>query len=312
MENSSPEASELNQEAPGPQGVGYDTKEDTRSTDEQSREFVNHLAAIRQSIPEFNGCSLSPNDFIDFCRKTDEYVSLAKLPPKMVIQFIVSRLRELAAYWFETHAKEHPEIRNDWDALKGALRERFFTKEIQQMQMNRVLSLRQNNGDIHKFVNEFLKESMPLESMEDSVKVGIFLAALDKELRESIEVSAANIQNFNLVTQAAIRLGSKLNITSERNTGSAYYVSQKRGMERYPRRMNKLPGRCWLCHRPGHHARNCRSRDQFDGQMNAQRRHGDSRNRRDMPEEANLTTESNKSENDEENRESTSKVTHSR
>lgn len=232
----------------------------------QSREFRDHLNAIRLAVPEFDGNSASPNNFIEFCRKTEEYVNLANLPSKLVLQFVSTRLKGLASHWLFLYSNEHPEVKSSWESLKKALFDRFYPQEAQQQQLNHLMNLRQNGKPIQVFVEEFSQEAVIVEGLNDMLKVSLFLAAVDQNVRQQIEISAANLKSFSAATMAAIRLGKNGN---ELRTNEVALVT-KMARKRFARHPYRALNNCWYCQRKGHTARNCnaRIRDQQTPQRN--------------------------------------------
>jgi hypothetical protein len=247
---------------------------------QQMQEFVQHMLLHtgqrpkRGDPPRFSGTEKDDVELWIF--NTEEYYAdqevLRQANDTRFVHMIFANLGEAAQTWYRELKLTMGDAPITWNIFKERLRERFRVSDFQYKLLGKLFKLTNHNAT-QEYTNKFLHLISQLdEEMPDYIKRWFYQQGLKSETNDFINQHVP--RTFADVMELAIRFeGSKetnqqsQNRHKAKNLNPNKYKSNKQDVKKEDEKpaANKTIV-CSYCHKPGHYANQCRSRQSQENQ----------------------------------------------
>jgi Ty3 transposon capsid-like protein len=218
---------------------------------EVGKASLDYINAMRKLIPEYDGSPSSTSNLQSFIRNSDELVNVSDVPEELTITYLIGRLTKFAAHWFREYTKENPLVRKSYSNFREALLKQFLSEETKQRNMQCFLSCKQGRKSIQDFVDEFLEAGALVADMSDKMRLGLFIAAVNKSYQERINNNPVYRESLNNAIEGV------LSATDLHSNEKAYFANNRNLSGSKNLQRVRV---CYNCFKKGHIAEQCRSK----------------------------------------------------
>lgn len=147
---------------------------------------------LKIDLPEFDGV-FNAEMYLDWEKAMDRYFDFKETPDEEKFKIAKLKLSKAAAEWLvgvqEQRVKEEKSKIKSWEKLKKKLRRKYVSKNYTQQLYVKWSGLQQGKRSVEDYIQEFEKLSIACKVDEnDDLKMGRFIAGLNGDLREKVEV----------------------------------------------------------------------------------------------------------------------------
>ncbi len=164
--------------------------------------FHNNL----NQVPEpgfFSGNTTETELFCDLCEATFKTYPNKDWPEDTKINFVITRLRDSARNWYLTKYKDNAPPAS-LDILLRDLREAFNNVGSIKLAKIKLISLKQNYGNINKYIDEFRNIIFKLNLDEESLALFFYNGLHPKYQEEIQKLDAFPVTLENIITKCIL------------------------------------------------------------------------------------------------------------
>ncbi|GJR55869.1 putative reverse transcriptase domain-containing protein [Tanacetum coccineum] len=116
-------------------------------------------SGMRINIPEFDGKTLNPEEFIDWLVTVEEVFEFKEVPENKRVSLIATKLRGRASAWWQqlklTRERVGKPRVTSWRKIKKLLRENFIPHNYQRLMYQQLQNLKQGTKAVEDYTTEF-------------------------------------------------------------------------------------------------------------------------------------------------------------
>ena len=161
----------------------------------QNRPVQNHRhqedRALKIDIPDFDGFSYDPSNYLDWEERLDQYFDIQKTPPDRQYKIAKVKMIKIAPTWLEGIQRRRerggkPRI-STWNKLKKYMRRKYVPPTYRQQLYVQFSTLNQGTKSVQEYVQEWERLAVKCDAQdEEELRVGRFIAGLREEIRSEL------------------------------------------------------------------------------------------------------------------------------
>ncbi|XP_022040589.1 uncharacterized protein LOC110943141 [Helianthus annuus] len=150
-------------------------------------------AGMRTSVPEFDGDTLNPENFIDWLAVVEEVFEFKEVPEDKRVPLIATRLRGRASAWWKQLKLSRERMGKSkvttWRKMKKCMRANFIPHNYQRLMYQRLQNLKQGSKTVEDYTTEFyqLVARNDIQETEDQL-VSRYIGGLRLSIMESVNL----------------------------------------------------------------------------------------------------------------------------
>ncbi|GJR51282.1 putative nucleotidyltransferase, ribonuclease H [Tanacetum coccineum] len=150
-------------------------------------------SGMRINIPEFDGKTLNPEEFIDWLVTVEEVFEFKEVPENKRVSLIATKLRGRASAWWQqlklTRERTGKPRVTSWRKMKKLLRENFIPHNYQRLMYQRLQNLKQGTKSVEDYTTEFYQLIARNDIQEtDDQLVSRYIGGLRVQIMDSVNM----------------------------------------------------------------------------------------------------------------------------
>lgn len=232
---------------------------------------------LRVDVPDFEGQSLKPEDYIDWETSLERFFEYRDTPMNKQYKMAKVKLTKLATVWLEGVQRQRlregkPKI-DTWEKLKKNLRRKYVPANYKQQLSLQWNTLTQGNRTVASFIQEWERLAVLCDIGDsEDMRVGKFLAGLREDLRlkialkPNLTVTMAGNHALMLEQHTKKKPAPLAGHTFNRGNSTPYPRNNSQSTYTKTNPSSESKGKivtpnkdivCFKCHRVGHYRSAC-------------------------------------------------------